>query len=258
MTACVTPGLDPGIFRNMTNDTAFSYKPGSSFLHRCPAWIKILLIPAVSIAVFKLPFYCTAGLCLVQIILASVLRFSIREQLRDLKAVLYYAVFLIFAKVIGSVGADVAAGRLSTITLSDIPQLTAAFFVSEAATWALLLRLLCVMQTASLIFKTSTSLQIREGLESMELAVRNVFRKIFHLRYAGTTKPHAPLAQAVSLFICFIPQVSKNWQQSERAWKARGGRKSLRMFVVLLPVFFSVGMKQAYNTAKAISARQCS
>ena len=34
-----------------------------------------------------------------------------------------------------------------------------------------------------------------------------------------------------------------------------GGRKSLRMFAVLLPVFFSVGMKQAYNSAKAISVR---
>ena len=98
------------------------------------------------------------------------------------------------------------------------------------------------MQSASILFKTSTSLQIREGLELMERTVRR--------------KPDAPVAQAVSLFICFIPQVSKNWQQAERAWKARGGRKSLRMFIVLLPVFFSVGMKQAYNSAKAISVRQ--
>ena len=80
----------------------------------------------------------------------------------------------------------------------------------------------------------------------MELAVR----KLFHC------KRETSFAQAVSLFICFIPQVSKNWQQAERAWKARGGRKSLRMFLVLLPVFFSVGMKQAYNTARAISVRQ--
>ena len=242
----------------MTNDTAFSYKPGSSFLHRCPAWIKILLIPVVSIVVFKLPFYCAAGLCVIQIIIACALRFTIREQLRDLKAVLYYAAFLIFAKVIGSITAGVSAGSLSSISLSDIPQLTAAFLISEAATWALLLRLLCVMQTASLIFKTSTSLQIREGLESLELAVRRAFGKLFRPRRAESTPHHAPVAQAVSLFICFIPQVSKNWHQSERAWKARGGRKSLKMFVVLLPVFFSVGMKQAYNTAKAISARQVS
>ena len=107
------------------------------------------------------------------------------------------------------------------------------------------------MQTASLLFKTSTSLQIREGLEKMELAIR----KTFHLKPLIEGRPNTPVAQTVSLFICFIPQVSKNWQQAERAWKARGGRKSLHMFAVLLPVFFSVGMKQAYNSARAISAR---
>lgn len=211
----------------MKQDTAFSYKQGSSFLHRCPAWIKILLIPVVSIAVFKLPFYCAAGLCFVQIILASALSFTIREQLRDLKAVLYYAAFLIFAKVIGNIAAN-------HFDLRD-------FLLNEKETWFLLLKLLCVMQSASLLFKTSTSLQIREGLELMEHKI--------------TRKQTAPVTQAVSLFICFIPQVSKNWQQAERAWKARGGRKSLRMFAVLLPVFFSVGMKQAYNSARAISAR---
>ena len=240
----------------MTNDTAFSYKTGSSFLHRCPAWLKTILLPLVSIIVFVLPFYFTAGLFAVQVVLAFVLRFTIKEQLRDLKAVLYYAAFLVFAKIIGNLAAGIVDGSFSSITISDIPQLTAAFLLSEAATWALLLRLLCVMQTASLIFKTSTSLQIREGLESLEIAVRTFLRKIFRPRHPANAKPRAPIAQAVSLFICFIPQVSKNWQQSERAWKARGGRKSLRMFVVLLPVFFSVGMKQAYNTAKAISARQ--
>ena len=129
----------------MANNTAFSYKQGNSFLHRCPAWIKILILPVVSIAVFKLPFYFAAGLCIVQIILASALRFTFREQIRDLKAVLYYAVFLIFAKVIGSVGAGVAAGSISDIRFSDIPQIVAAFFISEAETWGLLLRLLCVM-----------------------------------------------------------------------------------------------------------------
>ena len=216
----------------MTNDTAFSYKPGFSFVHRYPAWIKILLIPVVSIAVFRLPFYCAAGLCIAQVILASVLRFTIREQLRDLKAVLYYAAFLIFAKLIGSV----ATGQW------DI----SAFIRNETETWILLLKLLCVMQSASILFKTSTSLQIRDGLDSMVLGVR----RLFH------AKKDTSVAQAVSLFICFIPQVSKNWQQAERAWKVRSGRKSLRMFVVLLPVFFSVGMKQAYNTARAISVRQ--
>ena len=108
------------------------------------------------------------------------------------------------------------------------------------------------MQTASLVFKTSTSLQIREGLEKIELTIR----KVLFLKVKKTGAQKAPVAQTLSIFICFIPQVSKNWQQATRAWKARGGKKSLKMLVVLLPVFFSVGMKQAYNSARAISIRQ--
>ena len=232
-------------------ETAFSYKQGSSFLHRCPAWVKILLLPLISLSIFYLPRYFALALIALQTLVSFILHFTVREQARDLKAVFYYAGFLILIKTIGSLAAAISAGTLSSFDLSAFPQTVLAFLISEKETWLLLLKLFCIIQTASLSFKTSTSLQIREGLEVMELAVR----RTLHLKPLVEGRPNAPVAQAVSLFICFIPQVSKNWQQAERAWKARGGRKSLRMFIVLLPVFFSVGMKQAYNSARAISAR---
>lgn len=235
----------------MTQNTAFSYKQGSSFLHRCPAWVKILLLPLISLSIFYLPPYFALALIALQTLVSFLLHFTVREQARDLKAVFYYAVFLIFVKIIGSLAASISAGTLAAFDPAVFPQAILTFLVSEKETWLLLLKLFCIIQTASLIFKTSTSLQIREGLEVMELAVR----RRLHLKPLVDGRPNAPVAQAVSLFICFIPQVSKNWQQAERAWKARGGRKSLRMFIVLLPVFFSVGMKQAYNSARAISAR---
>ena len=233
-------------------DTAFSYKQGSSFLHRCPAWVKIIILPIISLSTFYLPPYFAIALIALQTLVSFLLHFTLREQVRDLRAVFYYAVFLIFVKIIGSLAAAISGGSLPAFELATLPQILLTFLISEKETWLLLLKLFCIIQTASLIFKTSTSLQIREGLEVMELAVR----RSLHLKPIVDGRPNAPVAQAVSLFICFIPQVSKNWQQAERAWKARGGRKSLKMFVVLLPVFFSVGMKQAYNTAKAISARQ--
>ena len=235
----------------MTNETAFSYKQGSSLLHRCPAWIKIIFLPLISLSAFYLPLYFALVLIALQTLVSFLLHFTVREQVRDLKAVFYYALFLIFVKIIGNLAAAISAGTLSAFELAALPQAILTFLISEKETWLLLLKLFCVIQTASLIFKTSTSLQIREGLEVMELAVR----RSLHLKPVVDGRPNAPIAQAVSLFICFIPQVSKNWQQAERAWKARGGRKSLRMFAILLPVFFSVGMKQAYNSARAISAR---
>lgn len=207
--------------------TAFSYKQGSSFLHKCPALIKIIFIPLLSILIFKLPPFFALSVFTIQLILAFYLKFTIREQLSNLRAVLYYAIFLIAAKFIGQLAAAKSLPH-------DFTSLQ-TFFQSEKETWALLFRLLCLMQSASLLFKTSTTLQIRESLTALHLPV---------------------LSELLSLFICFIPQVSKNWQQAERAWLARGGRKNLRMFIVLLPVFFSVSMKDAYNTARALTIRK--
>ena len=219
-----------------------SYKQGTSFLHRCPAWIKILVIPAVSIAAFYLPPVFALCILVLQTLVSFVLRFTVREQLADLRPVIYYAVLLFIAKLIGSAAVVISGG---SFYWKD-------FLISEKETWLLLLKLFCVMQSASLVFKTSTSLQIREGLEKIEITIR----KFLHLKAKKTGAQKAPVAQTLSIFICFIPQVSKNWQQATRAWKARGGKKSLKMLVVLLPVFFSVGMKQAYNSARAISIRQ--
>ena len=215
--------------------TSFSYKQGTSLLHRCPAWFKILVIPLISLASFYLPFYFAAGLVILLTLVSFIMHFTLREQLVDLRAIIYYAFLLFFTKLIGNFA------TIENFDWSQTALYLKSFFAGEKETWILLLRLLCVMQSASLLFKTSTSLQIRQGLETIE-------RKI-------TRNKKTPLAQALSIFICFIPQVSRNWQQAQRAWLARGGRKSLRMFIVLLPVFFSVGMKQAYNTARAISAR---
>ena len=224
----------------MDDSTAFSYKAGNSIIHRCPAWIKILLIPALSIAIFKLPPLFSVILVIAQLVLAGLLRFTIREQLRDFRAVLYYALFLLFARLISVMAGLVqAGGRLS---ISD--------FLLEKESLIMLLKLFCLMQTASILFRTSTTLQLREGLEKMELTLRRPFTS----RQRQTNAP-TPVAQTLALFLCFIPQVSKIWQQTVRAWKARGGRTSLRMYTSLLPVLFSVGMKQAYNSARAITIR---
>lgn len=216
-------------------NTAFSYKSGNSFLHKLPSWIKIIFIPILSIAVFQIPFGFALALLTLQTLVSFLLRFTLREQLADLRAVLYYAVFIFFAKIAGTLIAHFTSG-------------TVILFNLEKETCYLLIKLLCIMQSASLIFKTSTSLQLREGLEFIEFKLR----KFFHIKNAKYT----PLAQTVSLFICFIPQISRNWNQAVLAWKSRGGKKSLKMIAVLLPVFISVGMKQAYNSARAISIRQ--
>lgn len=197
---------------------AFSYKPGNSILHRCPAIIKILAVPVFSILIFTLPVWFCLGMIVLQLAVALTLHFSMREIFCDLKVVFVYALMLAVVKILSLL---VVGGNSDSIS----------------ATLYMLCKLLCMMQLASLFFRTSTSLELRQGFE------------IFGVN---------TVSQALSLFVCFIPLVSKIWRQTEQAWRIRAGKNSIKKYAVLLPVFFSVGMKQAYNMARACLIRQTS
>lgn len=229
------------------NYVSFSYKAGNSFVHKMPVIIKILLIPALNILFFMLPFYFSAVLLVIQFIIACKLRFSLREQFTDFKPVIYYAILLYFTGFIAQTFSIYFANHIEE-NISFIEALKAGFTktFTNSSTAIMLLKLFCIMQSASIIFKTSTSLQIREGVGTIETAIRKILPVSKKNRF--TT--------AVSLFVCFIPMVYKNWQQCKRAWFARGGKKSIKMYLTIFPVFFSVGIKQAWNSSRAILIRE--
>jgi len=209
----------------MVEYSLFSYKKGSSFLHRCPAWCKILFIPVINILFLCLPPFFSIILMVLQFILACCLRFTLKEQFADLKPVLYYAVLLIFFQVITWLG-------------TGCPDWHEYFsWESEKETVWLLIKIFAVMQSASLVFKTSTSLELREGIGTI-FGQKSIF------------------TNAISMFLNFIPMVAKIWEQSKRAWFARGGKHNIKMYTTLMPVLFSVGMKKAYNAARAVSIRK--
>lgn len=110
----------------------------------------------------------------------------------------------------------------------------------------MLIKLFCVMQSASLLFKTSTAMEIRFGIGKIETAIRKIL---------PVSKKNA-FTDTISLFINFIPLVKDIWEQSKRSWHARHGKNGIKMYMTLLPVLFSVGLKKAYNTARAITIRQ--
>ena len=214
--------------------SAFSYISGNSFLHKCPCWIKILFIPVVNILFLFLPVYFCLSLIVVQLIFAFLLNFPVKQQLADLKPVIYYSFLLLVIEIFNCLFS-------TEVTFSQRFN-----FQTQKDTLFLLAKLFCMMQSASLVFKTSTSLQLREGIEKIELFIR----KILHL------KNKTSFTNAISMFLNFIPMVTKIWAQSQRAWFARGGKKSIKMYLTLLPVLFSVGMKKAWNTARAIEVRR--
>ena len=221
--------------------SAFQYKYGTSIIHRCPSWIKILIIPVINILFFCLPPYFAAVFIIIQFFIAFSLHFTFREQFADVRAVLYYSVLLIFVKLLTLFFTEVGTKGMSQFML-DICEwdFWKQWLVQQKETGYMLLKLFCVMQSASIVFKTSTSLEIREGVGKIEYA----------LTHKNT------VTDGIFLFVSFIPLVSKIWKQSERAWLARGGKHSIKMYCVLLPVLFSVGMKEAYNKARAVSVRK--
>lgn len=209
--------------------SAFSYKKGDSLVHKIPAWCKILLVPVLSILIFKMPPFFAIGLIFVQFVTAFYMRFSLKEQFKDLKPILFFAVMLYSFNFFSAISEQKSFYKVLT----------------EFSTLYMLLRLLCVVQCASIIFKSSSQLELRSGFESIESFIRKVLPVSKKNRYSST----------IALFVCFIPLVFKIWQDSKLAWKARSGKTSLKMYLTLFPVLFSVALKHAYNTAKAIYIR---
>lgn len=205
-----------------------------NFLQKTPAWIKILFLPFINILFFCLPPIFSYSLILVQFICACICRISLKEQISALKPVIYYGILLYFTTFISFLFAG-------TTLLESLK-----ICFGNKDTLIMLIKLFCVMQSASLLFKTSTAMEIRFGIGKIESSIRKIL---------PVSKKNS-FTDTISLFINFIPLVKELWNQSKRSWNARHGKNGVKMYMTLLPVLFSIGLKKAYNTAKAMKIRE--
>lgn len=224
----------------MAQYSAFRYKAGNSFVHRLPAWIKILFVPVCNLLIFSLPWQVAAGFVVAQTVLFCALRFSFREQCADVMPVIWYGAFLY---LMGFGAAWYALAR--TEPFWGAAAQAAVRVAADRVTGVRVLKFFACVQSASLMFKTATSLELRAGIETIERAIRRWL----------PCKKEAKGAASVALLVNFIPAVFALWQQLSRAWLARGGRRSLRMVLVIIPVLFFVGLKYAADTTKAVLNR---
>lgn len=225
----------------MQNYSAFSYKAGTSLVHRLPAFVKLIFIPLFNIFVFSFDWHFACVFIVLQFLLFCFLKFTLYDQIKDLTPVLWYAVFMYFINVFSFIFMEFQ-------NLSFLENLIASVKKSflDEKTFSLIAKFFACNQSASLMFKTSTSLEIKEGIETLELFIRKYL----------PVKKEAKFALSVSMFINFIPAVFKIWSLLKRAWFARGGKVGLKMYLSLFPLWFSVGLKYALDSAKAISIRQ--
>lgn len=213
----------------------FSYRPGLSVFHRLPAWLKITAMFILQSIAFLLPLHICLLLIAITVLAAFSAGFCIKEQLQDLKPCIYYALLLW------------TTGILTEISIQGTDTaFTKNLFYPMPADIVLCIRLVLALQFASLFFHTTSSLALRQGLAAIETTIRSIL---------PVSKVPA-FTEIFSFFLMFIPMVFNIWDKIDFAWKARGGKNSIRRISILIPVLISLSAYEVCQISKAIRNRQ--
>ena len=203
--------------------TIFQYKTKKGLFHKVPAIIKLILLLPLSIFCVALP----SNLLLAGIFAAMILAFTgginLKEQITDLKPVLFYSVFMYCVSVFSNLFENVFITQpyidIYTLVILLIPKTELLRFI---------LRLTLIVQFSALLFRTTSSLEIREVVR----------------------------IETISIFLLFIPEIFKIWSSIDLAWKSRGGEKGIVKIKTLLFVLISLCFEKAAIKSKAIEARR--
>jgi len=112
------------------------------------------------------------------------------------------------------------------------------------------------LQITSIFFTTTTSIQIKEGLEDIEIFTRKILKKLPFLKKRISADPN--ISESVSILITFIPKLFVLWQQIDNAWKNRTKKFNIKKISTLLVTFISLCFVQADKTEKSLQNRKSS
>ena len=203
--------------------TIFQYKTKKGLYHKVPAIIKLILLLPLSIFCVALPSNWLLAGIIAAMIFAFIGGINLKEQLTDLKPVIFYSVFMYCVSVFSNLFENVF------ITQPYIDIYTVFFLLKPNTDFLrFILRLTLIVQFSALLFRTTSSLEIREVVR----------------------------IEAVSIFLLFIPEIFKIWSSIDLAWKARGGKKGLVKIKTLLFVLISLCFEKAAIKSKAIESRR--
>ena len=223
----------------------FRYRKGNSILHRIPALIKLLVLIALAVNIMFLPLYAVCAGIILLVIPALLCGFSVRDQLADIKPALFYAFFLYLISVftkLSSIGFTiVSSGDLITVLH---PNYEYGLYI---------LRLILVMQLSALLFRTTTSIEIKEAICGVEIVIR---RALSALPFAKNISLTAKFGTSAALMINFIPALFELWEKLNRAYRARGGAGGLKKIRVLLVALIALSFHYAEKKSRALLARE--
>jgi len=222
----------------------FKYKTVKGPLHKLPAMLKLfILLPLSGLCLSASPLLLGVGIIFL-ILTAFLCRFTMREQLTDLKPAAIYALLMYALSVFSTLIEKWNEMTFENLTAALIPRQD---FLRIA------LSLAVVMQLSALFFRTTSSMEIRESLLTIERFLRSVFSRLpFFGRHFS---PNPRFAQSITLFLCFIPEIFLTWSNINLAWKARGGKQGWKKIKTTVFALITLSFEKASVKEKALAAR---
>ncbi|MDR3019273.1 MAG: energy-coupling factor transporter transmembrane protein EcfT [Treponema sp.] len=228
---------------NTRRQAVFRYKTVKGPLHKLPALLKLLLLLPLSIFCMSLPPLWLAVGIAIAVISAFLCKFTLRELLTDLKPAALYAALMYILSVFSGLFelfADAGTISLSIFYPFNLAALS-AILLPRPDFLRIALRLVLIIQISALLFRTTSSLEIRQALPQT---------RFFKTRFIQTR-----FIQTLALFLSFIPEIFSTWSSINLAWKARGGKEGIRKIKAVVFILISISMEKAAVKSKALIAR---
>jgi biotin transport system permease protein/energy-coupling factor transport system permease protein len=202
-----------------------------------------MLVSAIS--VMFLPLYAACAGIVLLMISACLCGFTAGEQFTNIKPVLFYAFFLYMIGVLTSLFSVFSSGLK--------PEYITEIFYVNYEYGLYIIRLFLIMQLSALLFCTTTSIEIKETICAVEIYIRTLMQK---LPFAKNISQKAKFGTAAALMINFIPALFELWNNLDRSYRARDGKKGLKKIKILFIALIALSFHYANRKAKALVARE--
>ena len=224
----------------------FRYKTIKGYLHKLPPLLKLIMLLPFSVFCLSLPPLWLAAGIISAVFTAFMCKFTLQEQVTDIKPAAFYAVLMYALSIFSNL--------FEYWGIIPPAALAVAVFIPHSDFLQIALRLLLMVQMSALLFRTTTSMEIRESLYAVERFFR---RLISRLPFTGNWISHRlRFANSISLFLSFIPEIFSAWSSISLSWKARGGKRNLAKIKTLTLILITHSLEKAAIKAKALEARE--
>ncbi|MDR0447479.1 MAG: energy-coupling factor transporter transmembrane protein EcfT [Treponema sp.] len=209
-----------------SKSTPWSYKKGTSPLHRLGAGIKLVFLLLLSVLAFiQLPFLpgfiIPGSIALILVLLSLFAGIGPCTLLRG-SGPIFFVILAVFA---------FQAIEISPLGVNQDGLWESIFFCFRIGT---------AFAAGALLFSVTTPGEIRKSLSRLESFLR--LKKM-------------NISLCISLMLGFIPMLFQIWEDTNLAWKSRGGKMNLTRIVILVPLLVERMMVKAAEKAEAMEAR---